>query len=438
MIDDGERRGGAADAGWYADAARPDGAKVWLVTAGGLICALGLLMGRWSPARLLDYQAWDEIPWYLDLRLPLVVCGLIIVAAIKDSRPTALRLPPQLTLSVAFLVIALLGFTLTAGVGGIECHTDYCGQKATDVIWLTCFLFIAFCMALEPGFEDQFYLWVFLLAMVLALTGLRSAMTTVTAGPTGVTALEGGRNVFSRILGVLAILALYYYLGARQNVMRVAMIATFGLSLGLMVLTGSRGGTAASLCGLAAAAVLFRAPLRGMLAIGFAVLIAGTVAVELGMLDTFAKYVTDRYINRVFGQLYLSGRDTLFWDGIGMWLDHPVMGAGLGRFSEFSAMAYPHNFFVELLAETGIIGFALLLVPLGCILNVIRRNWSTVDKRGMAIFALYAVAAQASGDIYDSRALILLPVIAACGAVIRQAAPAITAPPQEHPAGSAA
>ncbi|MFO1119667.1 MAG: O-antigen ligase family protein [Rhodospirillales bacterium] len=438
MIDDGEGQGSAAGAGWYAEAVRQDSARVWLVTAGGLICALGLLMGRWSPARLLDYQAWDDIPWYLDLRLPLVVCGLIIVGAIKDSRPTELRLPPQLTLSVAFMVIALLGFTLTASVGGIECHTDYCGQKTTDVIWLICFLFIAFCLALEPGFEDQFYLWVFLLAMVLALTGLRGAMTTVTAGSMGVTALEGGRNVFSRILGVLAILALYYYLGARNNVLRVAMIATFGLSLGLMVLTGSRGGTAASLCGLAVAAVLFRAPMRGMLAIGFAVLIAGTVAVELGMLDTFAKYVTDRYISRVFGQLYLSGRDTLFWDGIGMWLDHPVMGAGLGRFSEFSAMAYPHNFFVELLAEAGIIGFALLLVPLGCILNVIRRNWSTVDKRGMAIFALYAVAAQASGDIYDSRALILLPVIAACGAVIRQAAPAITAPPQEHPAGSAA
>ena len=436
MIDDGEGRGDAeaGAAGWRPDAER----KVWLLTAGALICALGLLMGRWSPARLLDYQAWDEIPWYLDLRLPLVVCGLLIVAAIKDSRPAAVRVPPQLTLSVGFLVIVLLGFTVTAGVGGIDCHTDYCGQKATDVVWLTCFLFIAFCMALEPGFEDHFYLWVFLLAMVLALTGLRGALITVTVGPTGVTALEGGRNVFSRILGVLAILALYYYLGARQVGLRVCLIATFGLSLALMLLTGSRGGTAASLCGLVAAAFLFRAPLRGILAIGGAVIVAAAFAVELGLLDTFARYVTDRYVNRVFGQLYLSGRDTLLHDGFAMWMDHPVMGAGLGRFSEFSAMSYPHNFFIELLAETGIVGFALVIVPLAFIFGVIRRNWASVDKRGIAIFALYAVAAQASGDIYDSRALFLLPVVAACGAVIRQGTPVMEPPPQEHPAESTA
>ncbi len=423
-----------AAAGWQP----PAEAKPWLLTAGAFICALGLLLGRWSPARLMDYQAWDQVPWFLDVRLPLVIAGLVVIAAIKDGRPAAARLPPQLTIGVTFIVLALLTFTVTSGIGGIDCHTEYCGDKALDVIWLACFLFITFFLALEPGFEDRFFICVFALCMVLALMGLRGALQTVTPGATGLTVMQGGRNVFSRLLGVLAILALYYYLGARQNSLRLGMLGIFGLSLALLVLTGSRGGTAASLLGIAAAAVLFRAPLRGVLMIGLAVVVVGAVAVESGLLDTFARYVSDRYINRVFGQLYLSGRDTLMRDGIEMWMDYPLTGAGLGRFSEYNALSYPHNFFIELLAETGIIGFALLLVPLGFILDVVRRYWPAVDKRGMAIFALYLAASQASGDLYDSRALLLMPVVAACGAVTRRGRVAAPAARREQSAGSMA
>ncbi|MBL8665985.1 MAG: O-antigen ligase family protein [Rhodospirillales bacterium] len=421
-------------AGWE----RAAEGKPWVLTAGALICALGLLLGRWSPARLMDYQAWDDVPWFLDVRLPLVIAGLLIIAMIRDGRPAAPRLPPQLTLGVTFIILALLTFTATSGIGGIDCHTAYCGDKALDVIWLACFLFITFFLALEPGFEDRFFICVFVLCMLLALMGLRGALQTVTPGATGLTVMQGGRNVFSRLLGVLAILALYYYLGARQNTLRLGMLGIFGLSLALLVLTGSRGGTAASLLGLGAAAVLFRAPLRGVLVIGLAVVVAGAIAVESGVLDTFARYVSDRYINRVFGQLYLSGRDTLMKDGIQMWMDYPLMGAGLGRFSEYNALSYPHNFFIELLAETGVVGFAMLLMPLGFVLDVVRRYWDATDKRAIAIFALYLAAAQASGDLYDSRALLLMPVVAACGAVARQGRAAAPAPRPEQSAESMA
>lgn len=87
-------------------------AMKWLLAGGALICTLGLLMGRWSPARLLDFQAWETVPWYFDLRLPLVVCGLLIVAAIKDGRPPSAPMPRQVTLPVFFAVLVLLTLTL--------------------------------------------------------------------------------------------------------------------------------------------------------------------------------------------------------------------------------------------------------------------------------------------------------------------------------------
>lgn len=49
--------------------------RLLLLNIGALICALALLMGRWSPARLFDDQTWDDVPWYLDLRPVLVVFG---------------------------------------------------------------------------------------------------------------------------------------------------------------------------------------------------------------------------------------------------------------------------------------------------------------------------------------------------------------------------
>ena len=391
----------------------------WLIAGGALICAVALLMGRWSPARLFNFPVWETVPWYFDIRPPVVVCGLLIIVATRSNRPPPV-VPRLVTLAVLFVVLVLLTLPLSADIGGINCQSEYCEQKAIDVLWLACFVFITFCLAQKPGFEELFYRWLFVLCMILALLGLRAALATVDPTYKGLTVLEGGRNVYSRILGVLAILALYYYLAAPRIVPRVFFIGLFGLSLALLMLTGSRGGTAASLFGLAVAAIVFRAPLRGVVAIGAAIGVGLLLAVESGLLDIFARYITDRYVEGVFGQLYLSNRDTLLMAGLALWSDHPLWGGGLGRFAELNTLSYPHNIFVELLAETGVVGTLLVLLPVVFLLAFIRQHWAAVDKRGVAVFTVYLVAAQVSGDIYDSRALILIPVVAACSVVARR------------------
>lgn len=393
--------------------------RLLLLNIGALICALALLMGRWSPARLFDDQTWDDVPWYLDLRPVLVVFGLLIIASIRDSRRPALPAPRQLGGSVGFIVALLVIWTLTSGIGGIDCHSAYCSQKTFDVVWLACFVFITYGLAQEPRFEELFYRWVFVLCMTLALLGLRSALQAIDPGATGLTVLEGGRNVYSRLLFVLCILAVAYYFAATQPAHRLFFLGVIVLSLGLVLLTGSRGGTVAGLCGLATAMFLFRVPVRHILLItcGFGVALA--LVVEARIFDVFAGYVIDRYIDRIFESFYWSSRDTLLLDSLAEWRDYPLLGTGLGRFSELNTWSYPHNVFLELLTETGVVGTLLLLVPLAFILASIRRYWSYVDKRGVAIWTAYLVAAQVSGDLYDSRALILIPVIAACAAAAR-------------------
>ena len=390
-----------------------------LLITGAFLCALFLLMGRWSPARLLNYQQWDTIPWYMDLRPPMVVCGLLVIASITHRGRPIVHAPAQISISVYFIVLVLLVWTLTSDIGGIDCHTPYCAQKALDIVWLACFLFVTYRLAQQPGFEDYFYGWMLLLCMVLALLGLRGALETTEVVTSGNTALESGRNIYSRLLGTLAILSLYYYVKSTRMAQRLLFLGNILLSLGLLVLTGSRGGTAASLFGLGVAALVFNVPTRWLLIISFIVGLSLATFVEFGFLQAFAHYVTKRYIDQTLENVYLSGRDTIALEAVSVWQKYPLLGAGLARFSELSQVRYPHNFFLELLAEAGLVGTSLLLLPLGVILRFILRNWPITDKRGIAICALYLVGAQVSGDLYDSRALILIPAAIACGTALR-------------------
>lgn len=60
-----------------------------------------------------------------------------------------------------------------------------------------------------------------------------------------------------------------------------------------------------------------------------------------------------------------SDRDLIFIDAIRIFNTSPVFGVGLGGFATntlIDRIAFPHNFFLEILCETGIVGFVLLSV----------------------------------------------------------------------------
>lgn len=63
-----------------------------------------------------------------------------------------------------------------------------------------------------------------------------------------------------------------------------------------------------------------------------------------------------------------TGRALLFFDAISIFKDYPIAGAGIGGFHAITGHVWPHNFVLELLCETGILGiiasFLLLIIPL--------------------------------------------------------------------------
>jgi O-antigen ligase len=104
-----------------------------------------------------------------------------------------------------------------------------------------------------------------------------------------------------------------------------------------------------------------------------------------------------------------SGRLSLWRDGISIWMKSPLFGVGYGELPNHSARGslYPHNYFVESLAELGLIGFAfgsvLICMPLLAVVRQRKNGLDWVAVGLIAVWLLWLTRAMFSGDL-SSRA----------------------------------
>ena len=84
-----------------------------------------------------------------------------------------------------------------------------------------------------------------------------------------------------------------------------------------------------------------------------------------------------------------SGRIDLWLNALQCWSQHPVVGCGFYQLEEFPRLpAHPHNIFIQVLTETGIIGFSFLALIIFTIAK--KLNWN-FKKNYFVISALLAV-----------------------------------------------
>lgn len=171
-----------------------------------------------------------------------------------------------------------------------------------------------------------------------------------------------------------------------------------------LVLTRSRMGNSAFFISLMVAGVIGlllsrRAPRSTVL------LLASLVVIDLFIVGAY--FGTERVVERI-GQTTMRGedRDELAGYAIRMWRDYPVFGSGLGSFAvvfpRYSAegtvesYTHAHNDYLELLAETGLVGMALLglvvVLSMGAALRAQRERGDPV-MRGISFAAIMGVVA---------------------------------------------
>lgn len=85
-----------------------------------------------------------------------------------------------------------------------------------------------------------------------------------------------------------------------------------------------------------------------------------------------------------------SGRIALWVNGLQCWVEHPVLGCGFYQLEQYPQLsAHPHNIFIQVLTETGLIGFGFLAF---IIFKLVRHiSWSFKENY-FVIAALLAIS----------------------------------------------
>ena len=118
------------------------------------------------------------------------------------------------------------------------------------------------------------------------------------------------------------------------------------------------------------------------------------------------RYVKDRMIsspaNTINKSIFTPEHDSLVRTAFNMFLDKPIFGHGPKMFRVIckdekyatgisSCMTHPHNFYVQLLAETGIIGFSFLFSAFAYVLYCVYRQFKSIVLRHKRYLTDYQV-----------------------------------------------
>jgi O-Antigen ligase len=380
----------------------------------GGLTALYLLSGRWDLSRLSDVSADDTPatipPFHTEIRfwvvLLLAASSLLLSVGTSTERRTRVRL--VILPLVVFLAYLVLTVAWAPG-------TTLGLHKAYELV-LVGVASVSIGRILSGGNSGHAIRWmwgtVLLTSGVLAAVAVKTLVASHGIGDR-LAVLGGGPNVFARIMGYLALAALYFW---RRHGLEWVFMPVVAVSLVLVLLSGSRGGLIALVAALATFIVL-DVRVLGRLVVG--VLIVGGVFLLVAMYTDIGRAAIDAYDMRIQALLlheqYTAGRTDLYRSAYQFGLAAPVLGQGLAAFPARGLGVYPHNLFLEVFAEGGVIGLSLLCLTLAAGTIAMFRRRARSDGATVGGFVLMLVASQFSGDLYDSRAVFAFLVAASAG-----------------------
>jgi O-antigen ligase len=237
-------------------------------------------------------------------------------------------------------------------------------------------------------------------------------------------AFGGGPNVFGRLM--FAGLASLWFIATVHALPRWARLPAGLLTVVSVVLlfaAGSRGVLVASVGSIVTVWLLGslsrrRRPIprrrrgRPLLAKGL------SLGLALGALVWIGGRVVASSVLRRYAVFFIEGRAEgarwgLLADAVSRFAHHPWIGTGLGSFQLGSILHYPHNWFAELAAEGGTV--ALVLGLLFCLAVTVDLVYLIAKDTQLGtylghLFVFSLLASQFSGDLFDSRIVLVYGV----------------------------
>ena len=351
----------------------------------------------------------QEYPALADMGIPILPITMLatLVAWQLGGQRRPLTQPTYLLLA-AFIVVGMFSMVANGWLGGaylrflqflpagiallLIAQASHVPKNCLRIMWV-----IAIC------------------AVVLTIHGIEQVK--LGQGWTGMPTVQDGRiqyvGIFSdpNDLAMLFIIAIPMALlmGGRGGALGMRRLFWWGVAATLLYgvyLTDSRG----SFLAVMAMGGVWLWLRRGLL-------VAGTLG-TLGMAGLMM--LPTRMQELDAGESSAYGRIETWYDGIQMFIAHPVLGVGLGNFTSHTVLT-AHNSFVLVLAETGIIGYTVWLAMVGyCFLMpiMILRLPATMDdpghqvlwteERKMAMTLLIAMVGFFACAFFLSRSYVIL------------------------------
>jgi len=368
-------------------------------------------MGRWQRGPLSALHG--ALLGFIDE--PLVVFAFLMIVLIVRGRDLRCARPPE-----GFLLILhgqVLAFLVTFWFGHFS---DYGLEKLVRFsVYTTALALLPFCILHEERAMSRAIVWIWGVGMAMAIMGVSSSVHVL--GQERITALGAGPITFARIIGAATLAALALAAKSRTISLRLAYMGTAAFGLIAQVACGSRG----PLVAMVMAVLLFefllwrRRPGRLIRSVVGSLLLAAFI---LGLLFLSVLFLNPHGRWTSIESLEASFRLVLFRRAWHLFLSKPLLGHGLGSYPDLAGLInvegnllrypYPHNIFLEILSEGGLLAFStvLLFILWVCVRGIkwyLRGDgYSSVHSAFLcALFAHYLLSAQMSGDLYDSRGI---------------------------------
>ena len=368
------------------------------------------LVGRWTPARVANNASTPSILyeprlWMLFVSSLLFFILLPYIGSRSYRRP---QISPVYAKSFYFWLI-FWGYLLLSSTWSPDEMLAW--DKSYELL-LVC-LFQALIFSYGQLFRMKYLVMGFCVGCLavtvpMAIMGILSPGQIRTGGLLG-----GGPNVFGRLMLYLTICSFYLLIERKNNIlMKLGLVGLSLLGGLLVVLSGSRG----ALLSQAASLMVFFTLLRTSLSKRFFVVVMlGCIALvflettEMGasVVETF----TERIIHTTFENRHLAGRDYLFEVALEYGNEHMIFGNGLNSFRYLQGI-YPHNIFLEIYCETGLVGISLFIIALSVSAYTCLHRLRYVNPLMVSLWVGIFVASNFSGDLFDSRMVfILVPML---------------------------
>ncbi|MBI3607793.1 MAG: O-antigen ligase family protein [Nitrospirae bacterium] len=342
----------------------------------------------------------------------LMVYGLVVASVSKQG----LRLP------FIGLTAALFGWVAFSMLVGINRFGD--GADWLYVIsllkYISLFAYFIATVNLSHSRDDlSVVLRAWLVAStVIAGLGVAGSFLHFTAGQS-LPFVEGHRatgtfddaNLFAAYLSLSFFLAFALLIDAKTATIRARMVVVSAMALQLLalVLSGSRGGVTACVLSIAVFGVISGSGRIRLALVGTAlagVVVVGSLAVSSqGVIDKFQPVINRLASASDFDDPSHLQRYRLWSQALAFFERSPVTGIGRGNFKvvliqETGIQHIPHNTFLGILAETGLVGLLLFLgLLLSFVVLLAPRIFQRVDRTqalmaACLLAALVAIAAQ--------------------------------------------